>query len=124
MIDFVTATLVGSSLQSIVRPALRRLNTKIKGCAHQYNTTLKKNILRHCLLDQIAAASSDEPKEAVSKTLNQLNKEGGAYMKHAEQKCRRLKSGCIPFSPEVLLWIGQCQVYWSLLRWHASKIRN
>jgi hypothetical protein len=45
-------------------------------------------------------------------------------MKHAEKKCWRLKSGCIPFSPEALLWIRQCQVYWSLLQWHAGKIRD
>ncbi len=45
-------------------------------------------------------------------------------MKHAEKKCRRLKSGCIPFSPEASLWIQQSQVYRSLLRWHAGKVRN
>ncbi len=45
-------------------------------------------------------------------------------MKHVEKKCRRLKSGCIPFSPEASLWIQQSQVYHSLLRWHAGKICN
>jgi hypothetical protein len=45
-------------------------------------------------------------------------------MKHAEKKCCRIKSGQIPFSPEASLWIGQCQVYCSLLRWHAGKIWN
>ena len=45
-------------------------------------------------------------------------------MKHAEKKCRRLKSGRIPFSLEALLWIRQCQVYRSLLRWHNGKLRN
>jgi hypothetical protein len=45
-------------------------------------------------------------------------------MKHAEKKCWRLKSGCILFSPEALLWIHHCQVYWSLLQWHAGKTWN
>ncbi len=45
-------------------------------------------------------------------------------MKHAEKKCRRLKSGRNPFSPEALLWIRQCQVYRSLLRWHNGRLRN
>jgi hypothetical protein len=45
-------------------------------------------------------------------------------MKHAKKKCRKIKSGRIPFSPEASLWICQCQVYRSLLRWHAGKIRN
>ena len=45
-------------------------------------------------------------------------------MKHAEKKCRRLKSGRIPFSPEASPWIRQCQVYRSLLRWHNGKLRS
>ncbi len=45
-------------------------------------------------------------------------------MKHAEKKCCRLKSGRIPFSPEASLWLRQCQVYRSLLRWHNGKLRN
>ncbi len=45
-------------------------------------------------------------------------------MKHVEKKCRRLKSGCIPFSPEASLWIRQSQVYRLLLHRHAGKIRN
>jgi hypothetical protein len=62
VIDFVTATLFGYGLQPIVCPALPHLNTKIEGCAHQYNATLKKNILRHHLLEwTVAAASSDKP---------------------------------------------------------------
>ena len=53
-----------------------------------------------------------------------LDWEGETYMKHAEKKCCQLKLGRIPFSPEASSWIRQCQVYWSLLRWHARKIRN
>jgi hypothetical protein len=45
-------------------------------------------------------------------------------MKHVEKKCHWLKSGRIPFSPEASLWIRQCQVYRSLLRWHNGKLRS
>jgi hypothetical protein len=72
----------------------------------------------------VAAASSSESKEAISAKLNMLDWEGETYMKHAEKKCYQLKLGRIPFSPEASSWIRQCQVYWSLLRWHARKIRN
>ena len=92
-----------------------------------FNTTgrCKKNILGHQLLERmINVAKSHESKETVSAQLNQLDREGEQYMKHAEKKCCRIKSGCIPFSPEASLWIRQCQVNRSLLRWHAGKIRN
>ena len=45
-------------------------------------------------------------------------------MHKAEKKCRRIKSGRIPFSPEASKWIRRAQVYRSLLRLHAGKIRN
>jgi hypothetical protein len=126
VVDFVMALLVGTGCsQQIVQPALRCLNTRIAGCALRYNKALRRNILWHRLLEwMVAVATSDQPKAEIVKALNKLDKEGEAYMKHAEKKCRRLKFGCIPFSPEASLWIQQSQVYRSLLRWHAGKIRN
>ncbi len=64
----------------------------------------------------VAIATSDQPKSDIVKALNKLDKEGEAYMKHAEKKYCRLKSGRTPFSPEASLWIQQSQVYHSLLR--------
>ncbi len=45
-------------------------------------------------------------------------------MRHAEKKCRWIKSGRISFLPEASLWIKRTQVYQSLLKYHAGKIRN
>jgi hypothetical protein len=53
VVYFATETLVGTGLQKIVQPALCHLNTKIKGCALRYNKVLRKNILRHHLLEQM-----------------------------------------------------------------------
>ncbi len=72
----------------------------------------------------ISVAESNDSKEVLLKKLNQLDREREQYMKHAKKKCRRIKLGCIPFSPEASLWIHQCQVYRSLLRWDAGKIGN
>jgi hypothetical protein len=47
VINFATTTLVGSGSTTVVRPALCRLNTKIYGCADQYNKSLCRNILCH-----------------------------------------------------------------------------
>ena len=112
IIDFATTTLVGAGITTVVRPALRRLNTKIHGCADQYNKSFCRNIWRHRLLERLVlTATSSVPKADISQMLNKLDQEGEAYMKHAESKCCRLKSGRIPFSPEASLWIRQCQVY-------------
>ena len=50
VIDFATTTLVGSGTTTVVRPALRQLNTKIHGCADRYIKSLRRNILHHWLL--------------------------------------------------------------------------
>ena len=42
----------------------------------------------------------------------------------AKKKCRKIKSGRIPFSPEASKWIRRAQVYRSLLRLHTEKIRH
>jgi hypothetical protein len=51
VINFATTTLVGSGTNMVVHPALRRLNTKIHGCADRYNKSLRQNILHHRLLE-------------------------------------------------------------------------
>ena len=125
VVDFAMASMVGTCPPKIVRPALHRLNTKISGCALWCNRALRRNILRHQLLEcMINAANLHDGKEIILVKLNQLDWEGEQYMRHAKKKCRRIKSGCIPFSSEASLWIRQCQVYRLLLRWHAGKIRN
>ncbi len=45
-------------------------------------------------------------------------------MQHAEKKCWRIKLGRIPFLPKASLWIKWTQIYHSLLKYHAGKIRN
>ena len=51
VIDLATPTLVGSGTTTVVRPAVRRFNTKIHGCAERYNKSFRQNILRHRLLE-------------------------------------------------------------------------
>lgn len=45
-------------------------------------------------------------------------------MRRAERKCRKIKNGRIPFSPEAAVWIRRRQVYESLLRRLQHKIKN
>ena len=125
VINFATTTSVGSCMTTVVCPTLHRVNTKLSGCADWYNKSLCWNILRHRLLERmVEAASLGTPKEDMAWTLNKLDQEGEAYMKHVEKKCHQLKSDRIPFSLEASLWIRQCQVYRSLLRWHNGKLQN
>jgi hypothetical protein len=48
----------------------------------------------------------------------------GEFMKHAEKKCRRLKSGRISFSPESVIWIKREQIYKSLMEYQRGRNKN
>ena len=124
-VDFATQDLVGIHPPKVVRPTSRRLNTKLSGVADCYNKTLEELILKHRLIERTGEAHlNHKSKKSFTKKLNSLDLELGDYMRHAEKKCRKIKSGRIPFSPEAALWIQQMQVYRSLLKYHAGRIRN
>ncbi len=62
------------------------------------------------------------PGEEAKRRLDKIDKEGKDYMTNAERKCRKIKSGRIPFSPEAAKWIRQVQVLKSLLKYgHSGK---
>ena len=93
VVDFSTASMIGTYPPKIICPDLRRLNTKTPKCALRYNRALRKQILCHQLLEcMICVAESDGSKEAILAKLNQLDRKGEQYMKHAEKKCFRIKS--------------------------------
>ncbi len=125
VINFLMMDIIGISPPRIVRPASRRLNTKIPRVAVEYAQILEKKILKHRLIDRTGANhTSSKSRRKVAKRLNRLDNKLGQYMRHAEKKCRKIKSGRIPFLPEASQWICRTQVYRSLLKYHAGRIRN
>jgi hypothetical protein len=100
VVDFSTASMVGTCPPKIIRPALRRLNTKIPNCALRYNRALRKQILCHRVLERmIRMAESDGSKEAILARLNQLDREREHYMNYAAKKCCQINWDKFP-SPQ------------------------
>ncbi len=46
------------------------------------------------------------------------------YMKHVVKNYRRLKSGHICFSPELVIWIKREQIYNLLVEYHLGRNKN
>ena len=125
VIDFASADVISTTTPKVIRPAFRRLNTIIPKAAAEYARILEKKITAHRLIERIGKAyRKSKSKRTLTCQINKLDKELGQYMRFVEKHCRKIKSGYIPFSPESSLWICQVQVYRSLLRWHAGRIRN
>jgi exonuclease III len=125
VVDLVKESLVGEQPQAIVRPGARRLNSKIPQCLKRYNGKLKVLLNKHRLghkLEECMDLSLDKP--VVKEKMDKVDVVATECMIHAEKKCRKLKCGSIPFSPEASLWIKRTQFYRSLLRFHSGKGRN
>ena len=124
VIDVMTSSIVGHTPPKIVRAAARRLNTAIPGALDKYIKQLEGHCVNHRLTERLVAANAGPTKELIRYKVNKIDVEATQYMANAEAKCRKIKSGRIPFSPESSLWIRRCQLYRSILRFHAGKIKN
>ena len=56
ILDILTASLVGTTPPRIVRPATRRLNSKVGTAAKKYIESLEANIKRHRLIERAGEA--------------------------------------------------------------------
>ncbi len=126
VIDFQEESLVGIEPFKVQRFVARRLNTKVSsGATKKYVERFENSILRHRLLERLATLKEKyKSKRKLQEALNKLDRQTRELMVDAEKRCRRIKSGRIPFSPEAAIWIRRTQVYRSLLQYHDGKIRN
>jgi len=106
IVDFTMASMTGKDPPRIVRPAARRFNTRIEGCAASYNVILEKDIRKHKLLEKLGEAHAEaHDKPVLNARVNKIDDDSAQYTRHAEKKCRKIKSGRIVFSPEASKWI-------------------
>ena len=117
---------MGTAPFRIKRFASRRLNTKASsGATRKYLRRLEEQLSCHCLIERLRRLHTTcTLRHLFQRGLNKLDRQSREIMLNAEKKCRRIKSGRIPFSPEAALWIRLTQVYRSLLRYHRGLIPN
>ena len=60
ILDIPLESLVGINPVRIVRPASRRLNSRIPGCGKAYIQSLKSNIIQHCLIERLHEAHTGD----------------------------------------------------------------
>jgi hypothetical protein len=111
IVNIPIKSLVSINPVKIVRPAGRRLNSKLPGCCKAYIDSLESNVIKHKLLKRLHMAHTGTYSDLGRvRLLTNINEEGKMYMQHAEKICRKIKCCRIPFSPESALWIRWAQV--------------
>jgi hypothetical protein len=112
VVDFSEADVIGISCQNVVCSTSRQLNTKIPRVAAIYARVLEEKVISHRLIERMGTVHwKSKTRASARRNLNKLDKELGQYMRYAESKCHKIKSGRILFSPEASLWIRWMQVY-------------
>lgn len=125
VVDFKAESLVGEQPPRVIRAAARKLNNKLPRVAEKYVDCLEKQLRQHRIPERIqAAVTSSKHAAVVKERTDVIDTEKKQYMQHAEKKCRRIKSGRIPFSDESAVWIRRQQEYHSILRYLDGKIHN
>jgi hypothetical protein len=125
ILDIPLELLVGVNPVKIIRPVSHCLNNQLPKCGKAYVENLEANISRHHLLERLYNAHTGKySAKEMAKRVIIIDEEGKAYMRHAEKICRKIKYCQIPFLPEASTWIRRVHVYYSLLRFHQSKIKN
>ena len=123
--------MVGVTPPKIVRIAARQLNNKIPHVAEKYQEVLEGKIIEHKLNSRLVQSDKEGSGVCgVRRKVNIVDEDSKQYMEHAKKKCRKIKSGRIPFSPESSVWIRRGQVYESLIKrldgkiWNKSNLRR
>jgi hypothetical protein len=125
VINFCTQDIISSQPPCVVQATSCCLNIRIPHIVAEYVRILEEKVIQHCLIEWVGKAhTSSRSRRKLAKRINKIDWELGDYMQHDEKKCQRIKLGRIPFSSKASFWIKQTQVYQSLLKYHAGKIRN
>ena len=112
VLDFLTSSLIGKTPQQIIRSGARRLNTKIPSTKDNYTNVMENLIVSHRLTEQMVTAHNTSSSIVLVKEITDIiDQEGVQYIHQEERKCRCIKSGHIPFSPDSSIWIRRCQFY-------------
>lgn len=125
-VDISAQSFLGAAL-TIKRPTARRLTTTTPGVVEQYNDRLTSHLHHHRCLDRLAtihAYPSPVPSSFCEQQLTLLDNKIADYMVNAEQHCRQLFSGQIPYCPELALWLQRKQIYLRILHFHQGKQIN
>ena len=124
VIDIATASMVGRSPVKVKRLNARRLNTKLPKVLESYNKLLEQDLQRHKADEDHRRAYLASTKEEAKKALDASERKSKQAMAHAERRCRKIKSGRIPFSDESVKWIQRKQAYKTLLEYRAGAKIN
>jgi hypothetical protein len=101
VIDMQASSLIGEEPLKVQRFTSRGLITNVSSrVTRNYLARLEANLARHRLIERMGELHETCcSKKTFQQGMNKLDLESMALMTNAEKRFRKIKSGCIPFSP-------------------------
>lgn len=103
VVEFSYQDLLGESVLKVVRPAARRLSSRIPAARQRYTSRLIAHFQRHRLLRKLYGvykhSRSRLSKEQTTK-MERIDKIRAEGMRYAEKRCRKLAMGMVDWSPQ------------------------
>ena len=119
ILDFSSASIIGTRFQNIARCAARRLHCKSSRLVQAYNHELDMICSRHKMYERIYFIYSHVkylPDGDFAFLINKWDTELTHYKLHSETNCTNYKSCDIEWSPEVGFWLSR--------RWLLERVRK
>lgn len=89
-----------------------------------YIRILEELIAKYKLKEKLLEAHKETAPELFKDKVNKVDKQSHECMIHTEKKCRKVRLGKIPFSPEASMWLKRSQFYRTLLGYLVGKKTN
>ena len=126
LVDIPIASFIGSALRKIVKPRGRRLQCNNDDTIERYNTALELYCLQHRITKKIRTLlhTVHTSKDKLKQQLDAIDKVLGEGMIAAEKKCRKLKAGEVPFSPEIATAGDHIKLWGLVIRHKKGKNIN
>ena len=120
-VDVPLSSIIGSELHTITRPTARRLICNQEHVYSKYCDLLENYLLQHRVQEKLDFLASKQylPISVRTAALESIDTVVGEGMRMAEKRCRKLKMGAVPYSPE-LAKAGILIKLWSLVIRHKE----
>lgn len=126
--DFRETTFLGDEMYIIPPPIQRRLKLYDSRIVSKFNKLCHLHLQANNIqqqLEALTASASFPPQRDIITRMESIDDQIGRAIRHAEHKCRKLRTGEIPFSKEYVK-VNQPRRFWLLLLWkrYGREVSN
>ena len=126
LMDIPVYSLLGGDIHKIARPTSRQLTCSNPEIMKKYNELLESYCIQHRIQQKLYSLfpPTFPPTPGQSRALEIIDQVLGEGMEHAENKCRKIRAGEVPFSEKIAKTGHKIKLWRLVLRHKATNTVN